>query len=1123
MGAHGGDKGGGEPQPNHHVPIRGAGQIPWPRIRPPHECARAVYVDTIIPHARVRIFANTTELIGDQRVYVGYDDNFPLTRPLKASDKLTATQEAFGLVSKPSNPPVAVGSQSSPLASPVVDPRLYACGQVVVVTNLSPSTHVEVYSSQTLPVPMDVSHQIGSAECTGASVPVSTQPLKQGWHVAARQVSCPGTAHEIRSAESDAKTVGPDPSPIKPPTLDKPIVGNDVVTLHGLYVGAGIKITDSTAAGAPSLGGGLATAESNWTVLHPHAHPTPPDYHASQDLCTSSGPGPGVSSTSELDPPVLVSPICPKSPTVTVRHATLNAVIALFKEGDPLPVSIFGAAVGEFEPGIGPGYTPAVGDKLYLRQYIGPTLSGESNHVRVGDCRNVITQHNDSSRTGAYLHESLLTPATVGAGFGRLAEREVDGSPFAQILYVRGVQTQIGVKNITIVATSTNMVYAFDADDHTPGAHAGLAWQAGPLGPTRSLTEAEICRETQGPVGITSTPVIDTESQTIYVVARHWNSTTPSQPGNADLSGDHYLHALKLTDGTPRYEPRKIEGTDPRTGETFDPAVQRNRPGLLLLNGIVYIGFATFSCDAGDYRGWVFGYTAVGLTPAAIFCTTKGEPHAGGIWQSGNGLVGADEGVLYFETGNEMNWGPDTAPPTPLADSFVRLLVIPKWPGLQLAGEFQPSNAKVLRDGDTDLGSGGPILLPRGRLVGGGKQGRYYVMDANTLALTQNTSSPDSGVVGQGFQAFVNNYDHFYPSVAAAAADDYRHYARGELYGPNIHGGPCFWRGPGLLYQMPEKDDLKSFHYDELSGHVQESPAHVASGSHQRPPDGMPGGHSSISANGDRDGIVWTSLPTSDGQWLPAHGVLAAFDASTLMQLWSDDLPEWFAKFNPPTIADGKVFRPVFAQYSLAGGGQIGAPQSSTDDGTAPVEVRPGKIIIYGQLHREGRRPLPGGLRQWRRWVGGGDPAPLLTLAEKRDRHLGSGALVAPTTNEQQLPDGGQRQDFMGWIVTPRGAVSVRGENIDEGSCHHPPQTTIPLTASIFWSERTGAHIVLGEIREAYLEQAGPAGPLGFPTSDERPDEEYPARINRFEHGTIRWHPSSGPEVALSDAEDHPK
>ena len=1118
MGNHGGDQGDAQPK----IPIRNRGQLPWPRIRQPHECAQALYVDSFLPHARVRIFANTTELIGDQRPWVGYELNFPLSRPLKSTDMLTATQEYQGVVSDPTNPPVTVLPQSKPLDRPAVDDRVYACGQVALVTNLNPSTHVEVYSAATTPVPIDPAHLIGTGECTGDSLAVVTQPLKQGWHVVARQLSCPGTNHEVISDVSHSATVQADLSPMTPPTLDKPIVGNDVVQLHKLYVGAAVKVTDSTAVGAPSLAGGLANADDDWAPLHPAAHAVPPgpEYHAWQDLCTSSGPGPGVGTTTDVATPVLVSPICPKSATITVRRATLNAILGLFKEGDPSPLIFFGAAPGEFEVDL-PTYSPAVGDHLYIK-CVAPFTSPESNHVRVGDCRNVITQHNDNSRTGAYLHEQTLTPANVHADFRRLAEREVDGSPFAQILYVRAVRTPIGLKNIAIVATSTNMVYAFDADDHSPAPAAGIAWKVGPLGPTRSLTEAEICRETHGPVGITSTPVIDVGTQTIYAVARHWNSTTPSQPGHADLSGDNYLHALKLTDGTPRYQAVKIEGTDPRTGMTFDPTVERNRPGLLLLNGIVYIGFGVFNCDQGEYRGWVFGYTAEELRPAAIFCTTKDEPHAAGIWQSGNGLVGADEGVIYFETGNDIG-GQKVAP---LGDAFVRLEVTPGWPGLQLAGHFQPSNAEVLQTGDTDLGAGGPMLLPRGHLIGGGKQGRYYVLDANTLHLAQDAGSPDAAVVGQGFQAFVNQYDHFYANVAAAAADDYRQYARGEVYGPNIHAGPCFWRGPGLIYKMPEKDDLKAFQYDEVSGHVQTSPALIATGTHQRPPDGMPGGFSSLSANGDREGIIWTSLPNaalqpSDGQWFPVHGVLAAFDASTLKELWSDTFPEWFAKFNPPTIADGKVFRPVFAQYALAGGRHIfehhNPAQPLDDDGSAPLELAPGKVIIYGLRHPAGGKPEPGHwpLRQWRHWEGGGDPPPRLTLQEKRDRHIGSGPLVAVTSDEQSLPDGGQRQDFKGWVVF-KGTTAPQPPDADPASCHHPPRTRIPLEASIFWSEPTGAHIVLGQIRDEYLRHDGPAGRLGYPTSDELPGHEYPQRVSNFEHGTITWDPSNGLQVEYS-------
>src|SRR5262249_23503007 len=157
-------------------------------------------------------------------------------------------------------------------------------------------------------------------------------------------------------------------------------------------------------------------------------------------------------------------------------------------------------------------------------------------------------------RTGAYLHETQLTPATVaGSRFGRLFERDVDGSPYAQILYVRDVQgTPLGSKNLFLVATSTNKVYAFDADDHAPGGSVGLVWEA-TLAPTRMLNRDEICRETWGTVGITSTPVIDVVSQTVYAVARHWpEDPMPTPPGKINLDGDHYLHALKLNDGTDR-------------------------------------------------------------------------------------------------------------------------------------------------------------------------------------------------------------------------------------------------------------------------------------------------------------------------------------------------------------------------------------------------------------------------------------------------------------------------------------------------------------------------------------------------------------------------------------------
>jgi hypothetical protein len=106
--------------------------------------------------------------------------------------------------------------------------------------------------------------------------------------------------------------------------------------------------------------------------------------------------------------------------------------------------------------------------------------------------RNVVTQHNDNARTGAYLEETALTPATIRSGrFGKLYERTLQGDICAQPLYVRDVATSTGVKNLFFIATSTNRVYAFDADDLATNPDTPAIWQR-QLSPWRALTRQEI-------------------------------------------------------------------------------------------------------------------------------------------------------------------------------------------------------------------------------------------------------------------------------------------------------------------------------------------------------------------------------------------------------------------------------------------------------------------------------------------------------------------------------------------------------------------------------------------------------------------------------------------------------
>jgi hypothetical protein len=583
----------------------------------------------------------------------------------------------------------------------------------------------------------------------------------------------------------------------------------------------------------------------------------------------------------------------------------------------------------------------------------------------------VVTHHNDNSRTGAYLAETRLKPSNVnGQTFGKLFERHVEGDVYAQTLYARGVLTPQGPKNLFYVATSTNRVYAFDADDLNQGVNTPPVWSR-QLDPFRILTSNEICRETIGSVGITSTPVIDVQTGTMYVVTR---SSTP-QPG-ASGDGANHLHALDIATGAekphaPVHIAAAVPGTGPKAGSniTFNTRCQRNRPALLLLNGVVYIAYATFSCDAWcgpdePYHGWVLGYRTSDLALVAAFCTTTGAA-AAGIWQSGAGLVGSPDGSIYFATGNDglLAGSPPPGSTGNLGDSVVRLQVIPTWPGLQLAGHFTPSNAAFLRDGygtpeqpgDTDLGSGGPTLLPGNTLIMGGKQGRIYVLDAVTMALRQEKKQPPeqqppdwhlAGVnpdhIGEGFQAFYNQHMGTNPRTPRALDN----YASGEAWGCNIHGNPVYWQGTSCFYHMAEKDHLKAFQYDVNAQAVRYSidpdPASRAvlpfAESTEPPNRGMPGGACSVSANGNQDGIVWVSYPQADGQWQKAPGYLVAYaaapggsDGHTLVELWRDSSPILYAKFCPPTIADGKVFRSTFAPNG---------PNNSY--------IGPGKVVVYG-------------------------------------------------------------------------------------------------------------------------------------------------------------------------------
>src|SRR6185369_6847942 len=325
----------------------------------------------------------------------------------------------------------------------------------------------------------------------------------------------------------------------------------------------------------------------------------------------------------------------------------------------------------------------------------------------------VLTHHNDNRRTGQNLEEAVLNTSNVKAAtFGKLFWRTVDGEIYAQPLYVPNLTIQGKTRNIVYVATQHNSVYAFDADDAT---QVTPVWQVNLGTPVPSQDICIITGDTNPAdcpyldinpeIGITSTPVIEPVAGIIYVVAKTKRTS--------DSTYHFFLHALGLTSGAEQLAgPTEITGqvTGSGTGSSggvlvFDPTFHLQRPGLLLMNGIVYLGFGSVG-DMGNFHGWLMGYDATTLQQVSILNMTPNGSD-GGIWAAGQGLAADASGNIYVMTGNgDFNANTNGKD---YGDSFLRISTAS---GLTIADYFTPSNQASLFSGDVDLGSGGPMAIP---------------------------------------------------------------------------------------------------------------------------------------------------------------------------------------------------------------------------------------------------------------------------------------------------------------------------------------------------------------------------------------------------------------------------
>jgi len=493
----------------------------------------------------------------------------------------------------------------------------------------------------------------------------------------------------------------------------------------------------------------------------------------------------------------------------------------------------------------------------------------------------VATYHYNVSRDGLNTKETILTQANVNsAQFGKIGFDTVDGKVDAQPLYLANVAIGGQLHNVLYVATEHGSVYAFDADS------GAQIWKTSILGSGETTSDDHGCSQITPEIGITSTPVIDRKqgpNGTIFTVGM-----------SKDGSGRYHqrLHALDVTTGAEiSGSPTEIAATYPGTGDNsqngnvvFDPSQYAERAALLLLNGNLYMGW-TSHCDHGLYTGWVMGYSESTLQQTQLLNVTPNGGE-GSIWMSGGGMAADSSGFLYFLDANgtfdttfDANGFPSKGD---YGNAMLKLSTNGK---LAVADYFETFNTNAESAEDTDLGSGGPMLLPdqtdaNGHvfhlIVGSGKDSNIYLTDRDNMGKFNFANMPvdDSNI---------------YQELPGAMSG-------------LVYSTPAYFNG--VLYYAADGDTLKAFPLTNAK-------LATAPSSHSAVTFPHPGPTPSISANGTQDGIVW-ALESNLG----SLGVLHAYDPSNLAHEFYNSNQaangrDNFGngnKFITPMIVNGKVY-----------------------------------------------------------------------------------------------------------------------------------------------------------------------------------------------------------------------
>ncbi len=457
------------------------------------------------------------------------------------------------------------------------------------------------------------------------------------------------------------------------------------------------------------------------------------------------------------------------------------------------------------------------------------------------------------------------------ATFGKLFTVPADGLVDAEPLYLSAVTISGVVHNLLIVVTEHDTVYAYDADT------GASLWHITTLKSGETTSDDRACGQVAPEIGITSTPVIlrpKTGNPVIYVVAM-----------SKDSSGAYHqrLHALDATSGVELHNgPVDIVAKYPGTGDNssggdviFEPSQYKERAGLLMIGNTLYLAWASH-CDIRPYTGWIMGYNATTLAQTTVLNVTP-NGNEGAIWGAGAGMAADGNGNIFLLDANGLFDPTLNASGFPeqgdYGNAFLRLTTKG---GLAVADYFEMDNESQENGSDTDLGSGGTLLVSEkdstGKLwqlaVGAGKDNNLYVVDRTNMGKFNSTSN--------------NIYQELSGTLPGGI------WSMPAAFNGNIYYGPV--GSPILAFQFKNARLLSSAVAKTTNAF------------------GYPGATPSISSRLGQNAIVW-AVENSN----PA--VLYAYNAKNLQEIYnSNQAPNGRDQFGPgnkfitPMIAHGKVY-----------------------------------------------------------------------------------------------------------------------------------------------------------------------------------------------------------------------